>query len=339
VVIALDTNIIVGIRRIDAVQMAAVTAIAAERQLQLYLPEVVLDEAVATRRREAASALGDLESALDRLRTMGSPLNLSMPDPAEIANHWRTELSSRFNIDPLPDEVARESLLREIERTPPTRDGRGARDAAVWLIVKRRHAQGHGPTYFVSENVRDFGNPDRPNELHPLLAAEVTGGDQPFVFARSLSVLLDLLAVRLDIAVDVEVLDSSARTRESVIAFAERSQILLSAISSHEGAAASATYFAGPVQTTPTAVRAVHGYEVGGTHLAIAWTDWRFRFEAGSLRRFPMGALAEDIVPVVAEGSLQLWLRFDGDGLSIAEAQITAVSGVRITSSEELPAP
>jgi hypothetical protein len=49
-----------------------------------------------------------------------------------------------------------------------------------------------------------------------------------------------------------------------------------------------------------------------------------------------MGALAEDIAQVVAQASFQLWLRFDGDSLNVTEAQVTAASGVRVTSPGEL---
>ncbi len=198
--IALDTNVLQRTRRLDAMQMTVLSAVARETGLRIWLPEIVLEEAVSLRSREATTAVTELQVARHRLADLGASVSVEAPDAAQIASDWRRGLETRFSVEPLSKDAARESLLREVRRVPPTRDGKGARDAAVWLTVKSMHLKSDGPTYFVSENVKDFGNPEDSDELHPGLAAEVVDTRRPLLFARSLTALLERLAERVDMA-------------------------------------------------------------------------------------------------------------------------------------------
>src|SRR6266545_5169508 len=198
--IVLDTNVLQRARRLDAMQMTVLSAVARETGLPIWVPEIVLEEAVGLRSREAIGAVTELQAFRDRLADLGADVLLEAPDPAQIAFDWRQNLETRFSVEPLSEAAAKESLLREVRRIPPTRDGKGARDAAVWLTVKSIHLKSDGPTYFVSENVKDFGNPEDSDELHPGLAAEVVDTRRPLLFARSLTALLERLAERVDMA-------------------------------------------------------------------------------------------------------------------------------------------
>ncbi len=175
----------------NSLALSSLRIIAREHALELVIPEVVVNEATAKRSEHIRSKAEAVQSALEKARDFFEVPHFRRPQLEELAATYRRELTTGMRIIPLAADHATEALNREINRTPPARDGFGARDAAIWLAIRDDHLSKSEPGYFVSGNRKDFGEPD--GQLKAELRAELTHGGV-FTYVQEISALLPLLA-------------------------------------------------------------------------------------------------------------------------------------------------
>ena len=135
---------------------------------QPSIPEVVLHESINIRRTSYRDAAKSFALATKELDKFYDGLEVYVPDVETVAAEWRDAIEAAFEIIPLSGEDATEALTREALRRPPAREGKGARDAAIWMTALRLAKDGN-KVLFVSNNTKDFGK----NGLHPDLLKEV----------------------------------------------------------------------------------------------------------------------------------------------------------------------
>jgi hypothetical protein len=207
VAIYLDAETLYGLS-LRSLEWSALRAIAQAHRLELVIPEMALNEATANRREQIAAKAAAIRTAIEKAEGFfDSSLKFRAPDPQRTADKWRTELLVGMRFIEGSAGHAYEALNRELNRIPPAHDGKGARDAAIWLAIRDDHRSRSEPGFFVSGNHTDFGVP--PNgELHPELKAEVLG-PQPFTYVHKISALLPLLATEGGRPFTVSELDSS----------------------------------------------------------------------------------------------------------------------------------
>jgi hypothetical protein len=175
----------------NSLALSSLRIIAREHALEIAIPEVALSEAVAKRREHIESKISAIETAIEKARGFFDAPQFRRPNVDELIGSYRRELVSGMRIIPVAGDHAMEALSREINRTPPAREGFGARDAAIWLAIRDDHLSRSERGYFVSGNRRDFGEAD--DQLKSELRAEVVRG-QSFTYVQEISALLPLLA-------------------------------------------------------------------------------------------------------------------------------------------------
>lgn len=124
---------------------------------------------------------------------------LYLPDPAEVGGLWRQELEGNLKIIEVAPDDALAALRREALRTPPARNGTGARDSAIWLTALRAHLRSDEPTYLVSSNTADFASGDK-SVLHPYLMTELGEKASTFHYYSNIPALLASFAEEVAIS-------------------------------------------------------------------------------------------------------------------------------------------
>jgi hypothetical protein len=206
VAIYLDANVLRGQPAGPA--FSAVRAVAKAHALEIVVPAIALEEATALRRREISAAIEEVETALKNARWAFPPPRFDAPDPEQLASEWSAEFVSGLTVLPVSPEHATESLRREILRVEPTREGKGARDAAVWLALRDDHLARTEVGYFLSANHRDFCESDGTTLLSSL-RDEVAMHAHPLHYVASIEALLGLLAERKGAEFSIEELKAS----------------------------------------------------------------------------------------------------------------------------------
>jgi hypothetical protein len=190
VAIYLDTNVfqdgLTGLRATSA------RVVARAHGLDIAVPQLVVKEAHANRRRLIEQRMADLEKAL----VIGSGLfavpRFIRPDAARLAAEWAHDISKMVRVIPARDQHAVEALHREIERLPPAGEA-GARDAAIWLAISEDHRLRDEVGYLLSAD-KGFRDPEvKEPRLLPALADEL-GTAKPMYLAPAIEHLLGLLA-------------------------------------------------------------------------------------------------------------------------------------------------
>ncbi|MGA5818655.1 PIN domain-containing protein [Kitasatospora sp. NPDC094028] len=194
--IFLDTNVLPRQRVVRNVIISTILRVAKAKGMAVAISSVVLDESLSQRRQVATSTVESLSTAISAMSKLTDLDPIYIPGIEEIVADWEGQLRDAFQVIPVNGDDAAEALWREALRKKPAKsDGTGARDAAIWLTVKRSHCSSPGgQTHFVSDNWKDFAAPDK-KSLHPDLAAEVSDSG-PFHYHRKLEDLLSVLAVR-----------------------------------------------------------------------------------------------------------------------------------------------
>jgi len=213
VAIYLDAEVLYGLS-LRSLEWSSLGAVAQSHRLDLAIPELALKEAATNWHTQVASKAADIRRAIDKAGGFFEVPALRLPDPDSVADKWLREVQLAVRVIPSVPEHASDALDRELNRIPPAREGRGARDAAIWLAIRDDFLSRREAGYFVSGNHKDFGEP--PNgELHSVLRAEVAGG-QPFTYVHEISALLPLLAQEGDGAFTVRELEGLPHLKEAM---------------------------------------------------------------------------------------------------------------------------
>ncbi len=195
-------------------EMSAVRALARAHKQPMFIPSIALDEATANRRRDIEDALNDVQLAIRKARWAFEVPYFHAPVPLALAQSWQRDMLKAAELLPVTPEHASEALFREIERVPPARKGVGARDAAIWMAVRDHHLASDQEGYFVTANVKDFGNEH--GHLHDQLAAELVRTNRPLHLVKSLADLVAMLGPAAGTDVATDALAESAAVKQQV---------------------------------------------------------------------------------------------------------------------------
>lgn len=215
-ILLLDTNVLPVFRGLDGPLWLSVRKLCEVEGIELSLPAIVVEESLNLRAEYYGRASTRLIDALAETSRFFDMAPVYLPDVSEVRSSWDEEIRRVFSVMPLDGDDAVEALHREASRTPPARNGVGARDSAIWLTVKRAASSGRR-VRFVSNNYRDFGV-KKSEDLHPTLADEASAIHADIQYFRSLEALIASVATRVgipDVARDdlEEILGSDLRQR------------------------------------------------------------------------------------------------------------------------------
>ena len=172
--IYVDTNAIPPHGPLDSIDLSALRAVVMEHGFDVALPRMVVEESIGQRRRHVRAAIERVRSAQHAVREFWKVESPPSPDLDDTVEQWRTHLEGRFRIVETPANAANEALAREIHRIPPTRDGKGARDAVIWLsIIDDIKGTDGESNFLITSNKKDFASPQDPNSFHPALLEEL----------------------------------------------------------------------------------------------------------------------------------------------------------------------
>ena len=209
--IILDTNVVPNGPAAGNVVFPILQVVAEHSGQRLAVPTIVVEESCERLRRELLEAHEQILRGVETTRKYLGANAAFHPRPIDdlVVPNWRDYLDSIFEVIDAPASAYEEAILREVRRRPPAREGRGARDALVWLTVLSRQAEGE-TNYFVSNNAKDFGKTD----LLPSLQAEMPN-ESKLIYCSSLADLLGRLATKKS-ELRIEDVESSAAVREAI---------------------------------------------------------------------------------------------------------------------------
>ena len=331
--IYVDTNAIPPHGPLDSIDLSALRAVVMEHGFDVALPRMVVEESIGQRRRHVRAAIERVRSAQHAVREFWKVESPPSPDLDDTVEQWRTHLEGRFRVVETPANAANEALAREIHRIPPTRDGKGARDAVIWLsIIDDIKGTDGESNFLITSNKKDFASPQDPNSFHPALLEEL--GARALTLKRTVADVIDVLAKKVDFDLTPEVLAKWPGAEDAVssefarIGFhrlvAERRDELEAVVGV---AAVGDLYLSRAVRSRPSMVSRVTAYEVEGRQVAIAVTDWEVDLEIGALRKYKGGGLASQTFLVRATVQAHLWLRLGDNESSEAEVAALASAG------------
>ncbi|MFI0089681.1 PIN domain-containing protein [Streptomyces bobili] len=212
--IFLDTNVLPRQGSIRNVLMSAVLKVASHNDLQVCISEVVLEESVNIRKSLVAEAIQKLQEAFNQASKLMELEPIYIPDLAEITSSWRDELEATFEVIPLGGDQAVAALKREASRKRPARDGKGARDSAIWLSALEISVAREALVHFVSDNKADFADTTNANVLHPDLLEDCKARGVEVIYHRNLDSLLDKLSSKSQ---DTPSLDSVSAVKNMLL--------------------------------------------------------------------------------------------------------------------------
>jgi hypothetical protein len=286
----------------------------------VVLPSLVIEELLAQRARDFDDALQLIKRGAAQADRFVPMPGIYLPATEEAVAPLDADLERHFAIAPLSGETARAALVREIRRAPPTREGRGARDAAIWLTVVEDHRLRNEQGYFVTRNTKDFGNPNSPNELHGALRDDLSGL-APLTFAATTGDLLGLLATDVASPVPSESIIADPTVIQAVRKAIE-SAVSLATVPA-EMAAVSPPYLVSAPSVTSPVLTEYRCFGVGGIVYASAVLSTLSQVQVGILTRVGLGA-AEARVTFDLAVACQLWIEFQGAAILLADAAIVS---------------
>jgi hypothetical protein len=326
--IYLDTNVLPQSGSLDTLGFSILVAFARETGHALALPELVAEEATSQRLRTIEAVFDLLEKAHRDARSYANiPLLPDLPIPGELAREFGSKLKSFFRIIPLPEGAGEEALRRETYRIRPAREGKGARDCAIWLAVKSAHKLNGAEGYFVSGNVKDFADPDDRSRLHPDLRAEIEGPE--LHLATSIEDLLRRLAAEEAAFINNSFLKDNEECSRAVIRAIgdiNLAELVQQIPDAPAGGSKSRFYVAGPVLATPLGVNEGRAFCIEGRRTGIAWTRWKLVVPVGILEKLGAG-MRQAVVEVPCQGAFQIWARLQATSV---EADVQSVSPIKV---------
>lgn len=325
--IFLDTTALPFKSQTRSLAFSVIRAVANQRGHKIFVPRLVLEEAVANRQREVEDAIRDLGRAINRLRKLGAEIEAPLlQEPAEAAEQWRRDLMAQVTVVETPDGAPWEALVREVWRLRPAREGKGARDTAIWLTVLNKHLGLRETSYFVSHNTRDFADPQDKGRLHPELAAQCTSVEYPLYYCHSSSALLAQLGEKLETPLTEDMLTGDDAVLSALIEYLSRPETLSKLLFDPSPGT---LYVASPVKPTLQRLGAHEAYTVNNITVVVAWTHWSMDFSLGMLTTYGYRGFAQEILPVVVEGDFQLWIRREQDEASLSEAEVAVAENLQ----------
>lgn len=160
--------------------------------VDIVIPEIVVHESVNLRREQYAQASAKFLESFRAVERFFDAQPVYVPDVDEVGSNWEKELRRAFRVVATHGDDAAQALEREARRTRPARDGRGARDSAIWLTVLRQAAT-YDRVTLVSRNTSDFGV-GKDGTLHPDLVDETQSVSGAVIYVPGIDPFVESLA-------------------------------------------------------------------------------------------------------------------------------------------------
>jgi rRNA-processing protein FCF1 len=185
--IILDSNVVFNDPLLESTHLRALVPFLSSKDIELCIPEVVLEEIVRHFKSDYKDALVKLKKATRLAAVIGLELN-HLPPVEEAVEQYRSKLQERLNDIPariigIPGIDAREFLHRDLnQRKPFDSTGRGFRDSLIWESVLAE-LEDHSEDVALISNDNAFSSPDEDNEdtllIHPDLHEDLKAREIP----------------------------------------------------------------------------------------------------------------------------------------------------------------
>lgn len=281
--VVIDTNILPVYGGLDGPLWLSVRKLCEVANVDVIIPELVVHESANLRRTRYAVASTDFLSKYSEVSKYVELEPVYVPDAEEVSEVWSAELRAVFSVREIDTEDAVEALEREALRRRPARNGRGARDSAIWLMVLRL-AAAYDAVFFVSANTADFGAGKR-GGLHPDLASEEASARGRIEYLTDIRQLIETLATRTKVdSIDLVGLAELLRldVRQNLVAIADAGK----GFAGIESTPIDAIVFEG--------ARILQGYLVDDRTLALVEVSGHLELEASE----PVGFLSRAWIDV-----------------------------------------
>lgn len=284
VAIILDTtNIVQAGFDLGSLSLALLREFARHRDQQLILPDIVVEELRNKRLDSVRSDLQSLTTALGRVRRFHDLAEISLPDEHQVVKDWIEWLGKIFQIEQVTGNEARAALYRDAQGVAPAEHKGGARDAAIWEVVKRVHLSSQEVTYFVSHNSRDFGDPKEATRLHPDLLTELDGEADRLTYLRTIDDVLAEFGQRVEREVTVLALDEMNESGLLSAAVAGWTQVYAGSTAFEKARQLGfrnvpSSITIGVGEALPVAVESSQTYQLEDTEVTIADTRFQLSF-------------------------------------------------------------
>jgi hypothetical protein len=182
--IYLDANVLWPWRTLTEPDRLALSIVAHQLELGIFIPWVVVREAEEGYRRTLQASLDTLDKSEREVEALfGAKVTTTQvepwPDVDGVLSTWRRRLEEFATVLPLHPDDAVAAFEREIVGTPPAKrrephkPGRGGRDVAIWLTVARHHSHGNEEGHLLSA---DGDLSDSRNQLREGMAGDIHAG-------------------------------------------------------------------------------------------------------------------------------------------------------------------
>jgi hypothetical protein len=194
VIAIFDTNVLPVSGNLDTPFWLSILRLCEVVNISPSLPEIVVHESVNMRREQYAADRTKYLAAFKRMSRFFELAPAYIPGIEQITTEWDEALRDSFLVLEMHGDDAVEALKREALRRVPAKDGKGARDSAIWLAAMRRARTG-SKVILVSKNTADFAEG---TDLHPALVEEAAGVDGEVVYFPGLDEFIEHMATRTD---------------------------------------------------------------------------------------------------------------------------------------------
>ncbi|HEV7566610.1 MAG TPA: PIN domain-containing protein [Microbacteriaceae bacterium] len=318
--IYLDANILHGWRTFTELDRVALAVVASQRKQLIFVPWLVALEAERQYRAGLEAIVRDLDELEAKVAQAFPGHEVSSQPWPHVDDHvdeWCRHLRVLAETLPRNGDDAIEALEREVGGISPAlrkvdgkgRDtgGAGARDAAIWLAIKRDHCSRNEDGHFITADGH-FLNQERnglQSELHGELPVDAGAFRAYAGIADFLGLLGEQVAVRVE-------LDDLAQRVPSVLSQAlSVTTHIPRAILDDDENMDDWTFRTTVKQCTPTRVIDARLYEAGKRSVTVVNSEWNVTADCFLGRRPPEGTadvaghLEED---VHLSGTVQLYL-------------------------------
>ncbi|MFL0023152.1 PIN domain-containing protein [Streptomyces sp. NBUL23] len=308
--IFLDTNVLPRMGSLKNVLMSAVLKVATHSGLRIYVCDVVVEEAVNIRKELASEAIQKLQDAFNQASKLLELESIYIPDLHEVTEAWREELTSTFEVVPVGGIQAVEALKREAARKRPAREGKGARDSAIWLSMLDFADGRADPIHFVSDNKDDFADTSDAKRLHPDLIEDCEARSIEVVYHRNLDSLLETLSQKVATAPSGERIEAATSLLHESLFAASLPQEISDQFHSGRGFL---------IDVAVSGVRKVKSYRVGDAVLSLVALSLEVDTE-----------LADEVnppkVPLIVE--CRAWVETDANTGTVATINVEEITAL-----------
>ena len=163
--IILDSNAIYNDPLLEGADLRALEPFLSSKDLELCIPEVVLEEVVRHFKSNYKDTLVSIQKATRLAAIIGIKLD-ELPSVDEAVDQYRSKLQARMDDIPariinIPEIDARSLVHRDLnERKPFDSTGRGFRDSLIWESVLAE-LEAHSEEIALISNDKDFSSPHK----------------------------------------------------------------------------------------------------------------------------------------------------------------------------------